>query len=495
MILSVLGFITLFSFQHFIQIDIAYLPYLSGFVIFFTILFAIISFKQSNETLFIATIALALIYFGFLVSFKSKLYLISITSLFTLLFSQLSLKLKNKNTMLASIIFTSLCSMLIFLTTEININYMLSLIFTFMLYYTYFAINLKSGKLFVLNTVLLPIPMFIFSITAILFNKLQKELFIWIAFWSIITTIIPYIFKQLKDSKTVWINIAISNIIATIFIRLIYRYITPNPKFAITFTTILLTIFYSYLVTKINKWHKLEEGIQNLRLSGFICAPICLITLTNSIMFSNEWRIIAFACEGFLLIWLWHKLKVNILQNIGAILLGLTTMRLLIPYIKHYEQTNLILNWYLYTYSLIAIAMFASSYFWRKTDFTKVPIILNCLGGILLFFLVNIEIACYFSNGCGLNFNFCGNVSEAATYTIAWALCGAICMFCVNKKDSWLLQTGIGLITLSVLKLFISDIWLLSSGLRILVLIGVSIIMLVVSFIYQQFKKKSDCVL
>ena len=73
--------------------------------------------------------------------------------------------------------------------------------------------------------------------------------------------------------------------------------------------------------------------------------------------------------------------------------------------------------------------------------------------------------------------------------------CNNHCPFCVNKKDSWLLQTGIGLITLSVLKLFISDIWLLSSGLRILVLIGVSIIMLVVSFIYQQFKKKSDCVL
>jgi uncharacterized membrane protein len=136
--------------------------------------------------------------------------------------------------------------------------------------------------------------------------------------------------------------------------------------------------------------------------------------------------------------------------------------------------------------------MFSSALCWRKDSSKYFPTALNTVGGILLFALVNIEIANYFSNGVGLHFHFSGTIGEAAAYTIAWAICGAICMLCNYKNIPELQRIGIGLISLSVLKLFIADIWQLSSGLRIAVLFAVAIIMLAISFIYQQFKKNKS---
>ena len=202
----------------------------------------------------------------------------------------------------------------------------------------------------------------------------------------------------------------------------------------------------------------------------------------------------AFALEGLALIVLWHYLKVNILQNIGLGLMSIVTIRLLFnPYVEEYhEETMLIFNWYLFTYTLCAIILFVGSRFWRQEEKDTVPTIMRAVSGIIIFALINIEIANYFAKGKGLSFNFCGGLAEAAAYTIAWALYGAICMFNSSSKNSWLLKVGIGLISLSLLKLFLADIWNLSSGLRIIVLIGVAVILLAISFIYQQFKKQKS---
>jgi uncharacterized membrane protein len=185
---------------------------------------------------------------------------------------------------------------------------------------------------------------------------------------------------------------------------------------------------------------------------------------------------------------------VELIQNYGFILLTVAASRLLLnPFIiDYYEKTMIIFNWYLYTYIIAAISMFIGAYLWRKEGSRLIPNTLNIIGGILLFALVNIEIANYYCNGKGLKFNFFGEFSEAATYTIAWAICGAISMFSANKKAPYLLHTGICLIALVLLKIFLSDIWKLSSGLRIAVLIFVAVIMLAISFIYQLTPKKTN---
>ena len=201
----------------------------------------------------------------------------------------------------------------------------------------------------------------------------------------------------------------------------------------------------------------------------------------------------AFAIEGLSLITLWHYLKVDNIQNIGFGLMIVVAVRLLFnPFIgDYYPQTQVIFNWYLYTYVICAAMLLIGSYLWRnKDDPNQIPQIMRAISGIIIFALINIEIANYFANGKGLTFHFCGGVAEAAAYTIAWSLFGALCMFNSSPENRLPLKAGIGLISLALLKLFLSDIWMLSSGLRIVVLIGVAIILLTVSFIYQQFKRQ-----
>ena len=50
------------------------------------------------------------------------------------------------------------------------------------------------------------------------------------------------------------------------------------------------------------------------------------------------------------------------------------------------------------------------------------PPLLGSLGAILVFLLLNIEIADYFSIGPTLTFSFSGNFARDMTYSIAWAL-------------------------------------------------------------------------
>ena len=141
--------------------------------------------------------------------------------------------------------------------------------------------------------------------------------------------------------------------------------------------------------------------------------------------------------------------------------------------------------------SIAAAAMFVAAREWKLTQFPAVATMLRLGGGILLFALVHIEIANYFSGGEGLHFHLCGELTEAAAYTIAWAFCGAICMFLSNRKAPWLLQIGIGLIGLAVFKLFMADYWQLSGIPKIIVLVGVAMIMLGVSFVYQQLSLRT----
>lgn len=492
MILSVLGFVTFFSCQPKTVLSISYLPYLAGFVLFFNVFFGLIAFRKRDETLLISTIFLTLIDLAFLMTFKNVTYLLVLASIFTIFFGIISSRLSKLYALLASILFSTISIIFICGIGKLNLHYLLAFAFVSMIFYMYYSIKKKSGIFFASSASMVVFPLLIL-ICYTLFNSRSHELLSWFALWSILITIIPYFFKNtFEDSKSVWISLSLCNLLSALFMRFICYCSKDEVSLIYGIVALSVALVYALFAKRIYLWNNnIDDKPQYLRLSCFSFAPIIFLTLAVSLHSSNEWKTMAFACEGLFLIWLWNRFKVNIVQNFGAVLLGFTAIRLLMNpcIVDYYEKVNLVLNWYLYTYLFCAICMFASSYFWRKTSSKTLPTMFNIIGGIFLFALVNIEIANYFCEGRELSFNFCGKVSEAAAYTIAWALCGGLCMFLANIKLHKLLKVGIGLISLSVLKLFISDIWLLTSGLRIVVLIGVAVIMLAVSFIYQQFRK------
>ena len=105
--------------------------------------------------------------------------------------------------------------------------------------------------------------------------------------------------------------------------------------------------------------------------------------------------------------------------------------------------------------------------------------------------MLNIEIADYFTpaNSHFTVIEFTGNnLGRDMTYSIAWglfALTLLIVGFWVSARGAR--YAGLGLMALTLLKVFFHDLASLESIYRIAALIGVAIIALAASFLYQRF--------
>jgi len=117
------------------------------------------------------------------------------------------------------------------------------------------------------------------------------------------------------------------------------------------------------------------------------------------------------------------------------------------------------------------------------------PPLLAGLAIVLAFLLLNIEIADYFSApGSTLTFQFRGNFARDMTYSIAWALFAlGLLVAGISRKTRPLRYAGLGLLSVTLLKLFLHDLALLGQLYRIGAFIGVAVIAMLASFAYQRF--------
>ena len=164
----------------------------------------------------------------------------------------------------------------------------------------------------------------------------------------------------------------------------------------------------------------------------------------------------------------------------------------------HQRSATPIFNWYLYTYGIATVCLFAGTRLLApprnvilKANAQPIP---ATLGTVLAFLLMNIEIADYFSApGSTLAFEFGGNFAREMTYTIAWALF-ALVMIVVGivKKIPAARYAAIVLLCVTLVKLFFHDLAHLSQLYRIGAFIGVAVIAMLASFAYQKFFNASE---
>jgi uncharacterized membrane protein len=111
------------------------------------------------------------------------------------------------------------------------------------------------------------------------------------------------------------------------------------------------------------------------------------------------------------------------------------------------------------------------------------------LGTVLAFLLVNIEIADYFSEpGSTLTFQFTGNFARDMTYSIAWALYALVLLVVgIARRIRAPRYAGLGLLGVTILKLFFHDLAQLDQLYRIGAFVAVAAIAMLASFAYQRF--------
>jgi hypothetical protein len=241
----------------------------------------------------------------------------------------------------------------------------------------------------------------------------------------------------------------------------------------------------------------LTSSARKAQLALFGGAALFFITLIFPIQFDRQWITVGWALEGAALCWLFRRVQHPGLRLTGVVLLVVVFARLALnPAVLSYHPRAAfpILNWYLYTYGIATVCLFAAGRFLAPPRQlvlgSNVLPLLYTLGTLLAFLIVNIEIADYFSapGATALTFEFSGNFARDMSYSIAWALFALLMLIVgIRKQIAPVRYASLGLLGLTVVKLFFHDLSRLDQLYRIGAFVVVAIIAMVASFLYQRF--------
>jgi hypothetical protein len=238
-----------------------------------------------------------------------------------------------------------------------------------------------------------------------------------------------------------------------------------------------------------------EAAKRNTQLSLFGGVTLFFITLIFPVQFEKQWITIGWALEGAALLWLFHRVPHNGLRYAGTGLLVTAFARLALNpavFAYHPRAAAPIFNWYLYAYGIVTVCLFAGARLLspphhRIRGVDARPILAG-LGTVLAFLLVNIEIADYFSTGKTLTFQFSGNFGRDMTYSLAWGAFAFILLLAgILRQIRGPRYAAIALLVATLVKLFLHDLWRLGGLYRIGSLVGLALVLMPVSFLYQRF--------
>ena len=233
------------------------------------------------------------------------------------------------------------------------------------------------------------------------------------------------------------------------------------------------------------------------RLALVAGAALAFVTVAIPLQLDHQWITIGWALEGAALAWLYRRIPHRGLLYAAAGLLATVFVRLALnPEILVYEPRGAtrILNWYLYTYLIAASATFVGGWWLSKTDdrlmapLPRTSQLLPAAGVVLLFLLLNIEIADFFATGPTITFRFGGTVSQDLTYTIGWLAFGmALLAAGIYLSNRPARITAVSLIAVTTFKCFLYDLGSLEGLYRVASFVGLALSLALVSLALQKF--------
>ena len=319
---------------------------------------------------------------------------------------------------------------------------------------------------------------------------------LWYLVFAAVFVVFPFISRaQCRDETLPWAVAALS---APLHFPLIYRVVdTAWPNGVMGLLPAAFALPMLGCVVLLLKWFPPEHPRRNGVLAWFGGVALFFITLIFPIQFERQWITVAWALEGAALCWLFHRVPHPGLRVAGVGLLAVAFARLalnveVLSY--HPRSTTPIFNWYLYAYGLTTASLFCAAKLLApprdRVGTLNAPALLNTLGVILAFLLLNLEIADYFTTAGepSLAFRFSGNFARDMTYTIAWALFAlGLLVTGIWKRLRAARYAGLALLSVTLLKLFLHDLSRLNQLYRIGALAAVAVIAIFASFLYQKF--------
>ena len=233
------------------------------------------------------------------------------------------------------------------------------------------------------------------------------------------------------------------------------------------------------------------------RLAVVAGAALAFATVAIPLQLKNQWITIGWALEGAALTWLYQRVPHQGLLYAAYALLGAVFVRLALnPSIFVYEPHGMrVFNWYLYTYLVCAVAMLLAASWLssaeepvRTIGLLQPAKLLASTGVILLFILLNIEIADFYATGPEIMFRVGVSLAQDLTYTIGW-LAFALGLL---TAGIWLHSratrvTAVALTAVTTFKAFLYDLGSLGGLYRVASLVGLAVSLALVAVALQKF--------
>ncbi len=236
------------------------------------------------------------------------------------------------------------------------------------------------------------------------------------------------------------------------------------------------------------------------RLALVAGAVLAFVTMAIPLQLEKQWITIGWALLAAALAWLYGRIPHRGLLLWTAGLAAAVFVRLsLNPAVLTYHPRAEvpIWNWYLYTYLVAAAALLVGAWLLHRTDdrlagaLPRLSTLLSAAGGALLFLLLNIEIADFFSQGPTLTFGFLSGratLAEGLTYTLGWGIFAlALLVTGIAAHSRGARITAIVLLLGTVLKGFLLDLAALGGLYRIASFVGLAVCLAAVAVLIQKF--------
>ena len=235
------------------------------------------------------------------------------------------------------------------------------------------------------------------------------------------------------------------------------------------------------------------------RLALVAGAALAFLTVAIPLQLRQQWITIGWALEGAAVAWLYTRIPHRGLLLASVGLLGAVFVRLALNPVSvplrtarrdaHHQLVSLHLS-----------DRGGGDGSWRRGGSSKTDDQLagTCRGrgmccrpapGILLFLLLNIEIADYYSTGPEILFRFGSSIQQDLTYTIAWLIFGIIMLAAgiICEGASRRGSPSVALIAVTTFKCFLYDLGSLGGLYRVGAFVGLAISLALVSLALQKY--------
>jgi uncharacterized membrane protein len=231
------------------------------------------------------------------------------------------------------------------------------------------------------------------------------------------------------------------------------------------------------------------------RLALVAGAALAFVTVAIPLQLSHQWITIGWALEGAALAWVYTRVPHRGLFFWAVALLGAVFARLALnPEVLLYEPRGemRIFNWYLYAYLVCAVAFFVAARFLSTTADRiaglRISSMLPGAAVVLLFLLLNIEIADFYATGPTIMFRFGVTVAQDLTYTIGWLVFGmGLLAAGIALGNRPARAAAVTLIAVTTFKCFLYDLGSLEGLARVASFVGLAMSLALVSLALQKF--------